>query len=1124
MEKKLKRVIAHLLSVLMLVCTLATGLTVFGVQESYADDITIDVSNGDELKAAFEQATQTPGEYVVNIKGSCVNINNLQLNNAGSTLTLLNQSADNTSNYIQPVDSASTAITVLAGTLNLGRINDIENSHVTINAKSEVGYGSLIYINGGTVNMYEGSLIKNREKSNDGSPGGAVRITHGTFNMYGGTIRNCKTENRNISGGAIGLMGSNGECTFNMQGGEITGCEASVGGGAIFVNNSYCVCNIKGGNITNCIAPQGGAISNSGGTINISDSANISQNSNGSASNTYGGAVFNMKTLNINGGVIESNSSVYGGAIANYGGSVKITGGGIRNNTAASSGGGIWNYYYGNNPGKVTIEGGSATLNNAPYGGGIYSSGSTNVVEMTAGTLSQNSATYGGGIYVASGTFTLSGSDAAVSNNTAASNADNQFAYGGGIYNGGTLQIKKGEISGNQSKNNVSAEQSVGGGIYNKVGGSGTMTGGTVKNNLAYYGGGLMNCGSFTITGGEITSNTANQGGGAYNGKGSNYTGLFTMSGTAKLHNNKVVEKGAGSDLATEINGTDNLNLIGAASMNESLTISGKAITGWYEDGRIDEAGNVIENTRYTVNPYSNVTDLSSTYNTVSFNNVLYLIAAHGQSFTLTYDKNCDDTVSGMPDSESYDITGDTAGESHTFTLSTNEPAREGYTFKGWSLAAGSTETVTEATAYNTEEGKCSVTVYAVWEIIPNTFTVTFNTNGGSAIDPLIVEEGNKATRPADPTRSGYTFSGWYSDSALTGAFDFDTAITSDITLYAKWTENGSGGGGSGGGSGGGGGNTDPSAHTHIWGETTYTWSEDNRTCTATRTCTECGVVETETVKTASEITKEPTGTENGETTYTAKFENPAFKEQKKTVADIPSRIDQMGEDGTALGRGASFEAADKAIKGLKTDSDPAGSRFGLLKAKSIKRTTKSVKVQWTKPTGAVKYVVYGNRCNSGGKKYKMKKLKVTTKQSINFKKIAGKKVRKNTYYKFIVLALDENNNVVSTSKVIHAGSKGKKSGNPKKITVKKPVKLKKTLKAGQIFRIRAKQIDPKNYTVKRHIKVNGKRTPFRYESSNTAIAKVTKTGKITAKAPGTCKIWVYAQNGIYRTIKLTVK
>ena len=68
------------------------------------------------------------------------------------------------------------------------------------------------------------------------------------------------------------------------------------------------------------------------------------------------------------------------------------------------------------------------------------------------------------------------------------------------------------------------------------------------------------------------------------------------------------------------------------------------------------------------------------------------------------------------------------------------------------------------------------------------TYTVTFDSNGGSAVSSQTVEENGKAVKPADPTREGYRFDGWYDVTG--GKFDFGTSIiTSDITLTAKWTK-----------------------------------------------------------------------------------------------------------------------------------------------------------------------------------------------------------------------------------------------------------------------------------------------------------------------------------------------
>ncbi len=85
---------------------------------------------------------------------------------------------------------------------------------------------------------------------------------------------------------------------------------------------------------------------------------------------------------------------------------------------------------------------------------------------------------------------------------------------------------------------------------------------------------------------------------------------------------------------------------------------------------------------------------------------------------------------------------------------------------------------------------------------------VKFNSQGGSSVKDQTPASGSTVTKPADPTREGYTFAGWYTDAACTKAYDFSAAVTADMTLYAKWTENavnpgGNGDSGSNGGNGG---------------------------------------------------------------------------------------------------------------------------------------------------------------------------------------------------------------------------------------------------------------------------------------------------------------------------------
>lgn len=80
------------------------------------------------------------------------------------------------------------------------------------------------------------------------------------------------------------------------------------------------------------------------------------------------------------------------------------------------------------------------------------------------------------------------------------------------------------------------------------------------------------------------------------------------------------------------------------------------------------------------------------------------------------------------------------------------------------------------------EEGLTIDVKYALDE-----HTLTFETNGGSAINPVTVRHGNAVARPADPTKDKYTFIGWYADPEFTEEYDFATVLEADKTIYAKF-------------------------------------------------------------------------------------------------------------------------------------------------------------------------------------------------------------------------------------------------------------------------------------------------------------------------------------------------
>ena len=85
-------------------------------------------------------------------------------------------------------------------------------------------------------------------------------------------------------------------------------------------------------------------------------------------------------------------------------------------------------------------------------------------------------------------------------------------------------------------------------------------------------------------------------------------------------------------------------------------------------------------------------------------------------------------------------------------------------------------------------------TLYAKWDQITKKYTISFDSNGGSKIETQSIVERKEAIKPDDPTREGgmtysYSFGGWYTDSSLSYKFDFNTPITQDMVLHAKWNK-----------------------------------------------------------------------------------------------------------------------------------------------------------------------------------------------------------------------------------------------------------------------------------------------------------------------------------------------
>lgn len=181
-----------------------------------------------------------------------------------------------------------------------------------------------------------------------------------------------------------------------------------------------------------------------------------------------------------------------------------------------------------------------------------------------------------------------------------------------------------------------------------------------------------------------------------------------------------------------------------------------------------------------------------------------------------------------------------------------------------------------------------------------------------------------------------------------------------------------------------------------------------------------------------------------------------------------------------------------------------------LLLAKGI-GGDKKISLSWLKYKGAMGYEVYWSYCN-GKKVYK--KVTSTKKLKATHKKLSYKKS-----YKYFVIAykiIDGKKVYIAKSPQIHVAMKKDKRTNAKKVITNKS---KVTLKAGKTFKIKASMTkENKKKKLLQHA------VKFRYYTDDYRVATVDKKGKIKAVASGKCNIYVIANNGVYKKIKVTVK
>ena len=110
-----------------------------------------------------------------------------------------------------------------------------------------------------------------------------------------------------------------------------------------------------------------------------------------------------------------------------------------------------------------------------------------------------------------------------------------------------------------------------------------------------------------------------------------------------------------------------------------------------------------------------------------------------------------------------------------------------GDTFAVWAISPDQTIGIAEASLPAVTG---DVTYYAAFSPTLRSYTITFNSNGGSTVSSQTVDYDTTAAEPDAPAKTGHSFACWCIDSGLTSAYDFSTPVADDITLYAKWTPN----------------------------------------------------------------------------------------------------------------------------------------------------------------------------------------------------------------------------------------------------------------------------------------------------------------------------------------------
>ncbi|XID94943.1 InlB B-repeat-containing protein [Paenibacillaceae bacterium WGS1546] len=729
------------------ICCLFVFAAVFSADGRQAEAAEVVVSDWWDLETKFQSSPNNTifklGADIHDSFGGSLSVpagTSYTLDLAGHLLNIVTS----TGAAIEVPDSSSLAIvdSVGGGTL----IADASGSN------GAAGIGGASEKNGGAITILSGTVIAKGGADGAGIGSGSCTficaVPTGPITIGGGIVE--ATGGLNGAGIGGGLEGAGGTITIN--------------GGSITANGGYEAAGIGGGSMG-----AGGTIVIHDGLLNVTG-GDYASGIGGGSTEGWGNITINGGTLTVAGGAmgagIGGGAYDFGGMITINGGDVTTTGRAMDIEYGTYGGAGIGGGGFGNDVGSVTITGGTVratgAVNAAAIGGGTDAGGA--VVNIHGGTIILSGPGGNKGTLIGAGTaLTYEPGDFGSLSNAGTIT----------VSEGGKLWIPPGETFTNSGTVNGAGAIEIDGAVIN----TGTINtdhrsghiyvlsfdlngaGGTAPSDITLYAPTLSDAGETLPE--PIRTGYAFVGWYTAASGGTKVTETDTISGDMTLYAHWTINS---YTVTFDPNGgsgpTSPVTVEHGGLLTEPTepTRTGFTFVGWFTD------------------PADAMSEWDFDEDTVNGNMTLY---AHWtiNSYTVTFDPN----GGGGPTSP---VTVEHGGQLNEPT----EPTRTGYTFVGWFTDPSDT---TSEWDFDTDTVSGNVTLYAHWTI--NSYTVTFDSNGGSGpTSPVTVEHGGLLNEPTEPTRTGYTFVGWFTDPLdTTSEWDFDTdTVSGNVTLYAHWTIN----------------------------------------------------------------------------------------------------------------------------------------------------------------------------------------------------------------------------------------------------------------------------------------------------------------------------------------------